>query len=404
MFAFAIPSLVQTHTTSFVHGTCAAPACHRIRAQPQKSTVATNWKASETSPSAREADPVTQSPLGTPQVICYGEILHDLLSHSPDADAKDLSQWEPFTGGAPANVSACLAALGTPVAFVGNVGDDNTGEQCIDVLRSRNVDVSGMSVLPSTSTRRIFVRRTDGERRFEGFDGENGEFADAVKVDLDATPGVLFYASRAFVTGTLGLAFPGSASSIDEALKMAQMCKLFVIIDVNWRDTIWSHVPVDEARSRILSVLKSADLVKASVEDIQFLLGQHMASQALDDPFAICKAIGAGKRGIIVSGGEEGVAYAFRENGSNVCNVKGRIKAITPPNGVVDTTGAGDALLAAFLSELLNSGGPAVLSDSAAVKSIVTFAVKVASVVVSGAGAMDPLKSREQVLAVMGSS
>lgn len=360
------------------------------------------WSACQKVP--REVDPITKSALGTPQVICFGEILHDLLSRSPDADAADLSAWEAYTGGAPANVAACLAALGTPVAYIGNVGDDETGKDCIKTLRDRNVDVSGVSVLPSHSTRRVFVRRREGERSFVGFAGNNTEFADTVKLDFDTLPGVLFYASRAFVSGTLALAFPGSADSLAETIKMAQMCKLLVLLDINWRDKFWNHVPSDGARSKIIDVLKCADIVKASLEDIEFLLGKDAADRAFDDPFSTAKQIGGGKLGIIVTGGEEGVSYAFCEEGADTPSATGKIAATPPPDGVVDTTGAGDALVAAFLSELLNQGGQAVLTDSSVMEKIMHFAVRVASVVVSGTGAMDPLKSREQVFSLTSGS
>lgn len=362
------------------------------------------WTACQFEQASREMDPLTQSPLGAPQVICFGEILHDLLSLTPDADESNFSEWEPYTGGAPANVAACLAALDTPVAYVGNVGDDETGADCIKTLRDRHVDVSGVNILPRRTTRRVFVRRRGGERSFVGFAGDNLEFADTVKVDPERVPGVLFYAAKAFVSGTLGLAFPGSAYSLVETIKMAQMCKLLVVLDVNWRDKIWAHVPSNEARSRIIDVLKCADIVKASLEDIEFLLGKDAAADAFENPFRVSKRMGGGKSGILVTGGEEGVSYAFWEEGASSPSVSGKVKAISPPNGVVDTTGAGDALLAAFISELLLQGGPAKLTDSYAMEKIMAFAVRVASIVVSGTGAMDPLQSRDQVLAWIGNS
>lgn len=402
--AFAAPSTLLCTTKLFscgTHDTISSIFGTRCLPNFPRNHIV-KWSACQLEQTSREVDPITQAPLGTPQVICFGEILHDLLSRSPDADISDLSEWEAYTGGAPANVAACLAALGTPVAYIGNVGDDETGVDCIKTLRDRNVDISGVNVLPSRSTRRVFVRRREGERSFVGFAGDNTEFADTVELDVETLPGVLFYASRAFVSGTLSLAFPGSAHSLRETIKMAQMCKLMILLDVNWRDKMWANVSSDEARSKIMDVLKCADIVKASLEDIEFLLGKEAADRAFDDPFATSKQIGGGKRGIIVTGGGEGVSYAFWEEDAKTPVVARKIKATPPPGGVVDTTGAGDALVAAFLSELLVQGGQAVLTDPQAIEKIMSFAVKVASVVVSGTGAMDPLQSREQVLSLTG--
>lgn len=348
---------------------------------------------------------ITAKASGPPQVICFGEILHDLLSRTPDADETNATDWDVFMGGCPSNVAGSLAALGTAVAFVGNVGDDSTGNACIQEMQSRNVDMSGVNVVPCRSTRRIYVRRSrTGERAFVGYDGDNQSFADTLHVEVDKIADGLFSSARVFVTGTMGLAVPGSGSSVKSAIKKAKTNNMLVVIDVNWRDRIWAHVSDSDARARIGNILTLADVIKASVEDIAFLLGDDFEPRALQDPQAVREALGAGRCGLIVTAGEKGASYVFHERGSSAAVVAGKVDAFIPPTGVVDTTGAGDAFVAAFLSELLKEAGTSrpseCFTDASVMQRVMDFAAKVAGVVVGGTGAIEPFVGREQISAI----
>lgn len=42
----------------------------------------------------------------------------------------------PYPGGAPANVACALAKLGSKVIFIGNLGQDDLGDQMSDLLAS----------------------------------------------------------------------------------------------------------------------------------------------------------------------------------------------------------------------------------------------------------------------------
>lgn len=352
---------------------------------------------------ARESDPITSSPLGAPSVVCFGEALFDLFAESPSASVTDASTWTAKPGGAPANLAAGLAKLSTASAIVGSVGDDTEGVDLQKLLADSGVNVDGLQQVPGRSTRRVFVRRNEsGDPTFVGFSGENDQFADAVGLDLDALPGVLFYAAQIMVAPTLSLAFPGSAAVLRELVEVAKMCKLRIFVDINWRDVFWEgQASAAEARDTILAFLRDApgvDFVKLSQEEVAFLFNDALASSALEEPDAVLHKLGGQCCGVIVTAGSDGAAYAF-EGGMEA--VVGKIPAVMPEGGVVDTTGAGDAFLAGFLSEMLRMGGPFALTDKHKARRIAEFAATVASFVVAGPGAMDPLPSREQVEALL---
>lgn len=349
----------------------------------------------------REQDPVATGELGIPQVLCFGELLYDLMSRTPTASHTDLSEWDAHIGGAPSNVAACLVALRTTTALLANVGSDEAGQQLRAAMCARGVNVHGVLTLSRVATRRILVRRDGrGERAFVGFVGDNDAFADAMYLQADDVPTVLFDTARLFVCGTLALAFPGSARSARQLTTLARDRHLCVVVDVNWRPMIWAAWDTRDAREHILHLVRQADVVKASLEDIDMLLGPDAAAAALDDPGAVLRELGGGvRRGVLVTGGAQGVAYAFRGNDGVFC---GRMHAVVSAAGVVDTTGAGDAFLAAFVSQLLMEGGEAMLSDDVVIERIVRFAVRVAGVTIGGNGAVGLLESREQVDQVVG--
>lgn len=324
--------------------------------------------------------------------------MFDLLTSSPTASTTDSDAWTPFLGGGPTNLATALARLSTASALIGRVGDDESGAQIRAALKKENVNVDGVQTASGGKTRRVFVRRTEkGESSFEGFEGDNTQFADTTALDVDALPGVLLYAAQVLTTGTLCLACEGSARTVAQLGQLARMCKLKVVVDVNWRSVFWEGWKVEEARERILQHLRhdpGADLVKASEEEVRLLFGEELAGKALKDPVSVLKAIGKPCVGVIVTGGSKGVGYAFSEGAKEIT---GQVAALLGGGDVVDTTGAGDAFLAGFLSEMIKLGGPSVLMDENKAKRAVEFGVAVASFVVRGEGAIEPQPSREMV-------
>lgn len=334
----------------------------------------------------------------SPQIVCFGEMLYDLMSKTADADTNDPSAWVAYAGGAPTNVACALSALGIRVGLITTVGADDAGSTLIDLLRERGVDVSAINESKERRTRRIFVRRDlTGERKFVGFDGDNESFADAAYISPEGVPKKMLENAAAFVSGTIAVAFDGSGRAFDDLAKSAREADVLVVVDINWRDRIWAHWDDDSARNRILSALKVADVVKASEEDIEFLYGIEAASTALDDPESIRRKIDC--RGIFVTAGGNGASCAFKAAHGGVATA--RVQSFKPEVGVIDTTGAGDAFLAACLTWFVEQKG--FPSDQSGLYEMLSFAARVAGVVVAGDGAIDPLKSRKQVDSLTGS-
>ena len=147
----------------------------------------------------------------------------DCLAEERGVPKEEVKTWIPYPGGAPANVAAALGRLGVRVTFVSAVGEDELGEEMLDLLESetpvvqscvnsglitctrigfmrgqsighgfvfvgRHVDLTHVQRVPQP-TRDVLVTRDEaGEREFSGFGAaKNDEYADCF-IDADKVP------------------------------------------------------------------------------------------------------------------------------------------------------------------------------------------------------------------------
>jgi fructokinase len=140
-----------------------------------------------------------------------------------------------------------------------------------------------------------------------------------------------------------------------------------------------------------------ADILKVTDEEAEWLLGVP-AAEALAAPGRVLAAAPGAPRGVLVSAGENGSAYAFR--GADGAELAGAVPVMDVE--VVDTTGAGDAYLAGFIHSMLAAGGlDALLADAGALERAVRFATACGAATCTGAGAIDPQPTAAQAEALL---
>jgi len=102
-----------------------------------------------------------------PRVLCLGEVLFDCLADQLGRSLDQVDSWTPYPGGAPANVACALVKLGTPAGFIGRVGEDQPGNDLVQLLQDVGVEVSGVQRHPTAPTRQVYVLRSEtGDREF----------------------------------------------------------------------------------------------------------------------------------------------------------------------------------------------------------------------------------------------
>ena len=307
--------------------------------------------------------------MNTPRVLCFGEILFDLISDKPGRPLEAVTSWTHYPGGAPANVACALVKLGTSAGFVGCIGEDAPGEELVDLLRSIGVDTTGIQRHATAPTREIFVVRTaEGDRIFSGFgDRDTAEFADT-HLQAKLLPIDLFANADYLVLGTLELAYPDTRQAIERAIELADQHHVKLLVDVNWRPVFWSDA--EAARHTIQAFIKQIDFLKLSAEEADWLFETQ-------DPGVIAHRLG-NVEGVLVTDGDRGCAYYLGGN-------EGKLPAFEIE--VEDTTGAGDSFVAGVVHQLCQLGLQA-LRDPAVARKVVAYASAVGALTTIRPGAI----------------
>ncbi|WP_027250066.1 carbohydrate kinase family protein [Planktothrix agardhii] len=303
-----------------------------------------------------------------PQVICIGEILFDRLSNQLGKSLETVEFWTDYPGGAPANTACGLVKLGIPTAFIGCIGEDQSGDQLVELLTKTGVNITGVQRHSSAPTRIVYVVRDEkGDRSFAGFgDRKTTEFADTY-LQSEQLPKDLFKTAKFLVLGTLELAYQPSQDAILTALKLAKNYQVKLFIDINWRPMFWKNP--DQAIELILNFVKNADFLKLTNEEAELLFNTI-------DPKVIAKKLQI--QGVFVTAGERGCAYYLAGN-------YGKIPAFYV--NVTDTTGAGDGFTAGIIYQFCKLGIESINNPQIAEK-IVKFASAVGALTTTKPGAI----------------
>jgi len=322
------------------------------------------------------------------QVLCFGEALVDRLG--PQAD---------YLGGAPANGACALARLGTPVAWLGRLGNDAIGQRFAELFAARGVNTAGLQWDAERPSRVVLVQRdATGERTFARFAGDRGlGFADQA-VDRRALAAVVessFAKAQWLLVGTLALASPASSEALTWLLQWAKTAGVALAVDVNWRPTFWNPAsppesgPAQAAIAQIRPLLEQAALIKCAAEEAQWLFGSQ-------DPAVISAALSQ-RPFVVVSDGANPLRWCWGGQA-------GSLEAFAA--AVLDTTGAGDGFTAGLLHRLC--GQPELLQpdlmgagSGADVRELMRFASACGALVCEGEGAIDPQPTEAAVAAFL---
>ncbi|MCP3425691.1 carbohydrate kinase [Rothia sp. AR01] len=284
-------------------------------------------------------------------------------------------------GGSPMNVAVGLSRLGHRTLFVGRYGRDEHGAALEAHLREAGVELPvGPDDAPTSVAEATMDSR--GSMSYDFQLDWNLEAAADRLADILADTELLH-------VGSIGAMLEPGASTVLEAVRQAAPHAL-ISYDPNCRPSI---VPdSSEARGWAESVVEHADVVKASDEDLLWLYPGRTIEESAQ------AWLDAGASLVVVTRGELGPWAVSRGTGPEGVRVPAhRVE-------VADTVGAGDSLMAALISALVDRGisGAGAAERVAAlgeveVAEILAYAAKAAGITVSRAGANPP--TREELAA-----
>lgn len=293
-------------------------------------------------------------------IVVAGEALIDLVL---GADGT----LEGYPGGGPYNVARTIGRLDAPVAYLGRLSTDRFGRMLRDGLEQDGVSVDMAAATDAPTTLALAELDRSGAASY-GFYVE-GTSAPGL-TPLEAT---LPQALTTLYVGTLGLVFEPLATTL-EALATAAGPDTLVALDPNVRPAAITDAAA--YRARLDRILARADVVKASADDLEWIapgLGPVEAAHRLSAAGPAVVLVTLGSAGaLVVSGGASTEVPPY-------------------PTDVVDTIGAGDAFIGAFLAWWHRAGlGRDALGAAEPTATAAAFASEVAARTVARRGADPP--------------
>lgn len=308
-------------------------------------------------------------------VCSVGEVLVDFIA--PDADdLRSAGTFLPAPGGAPANVAVGASRLGARTAFVGAVGEDAFGSLLEDALRANSVETSGLRRVPERTTLAFVTRRAGGIPDFLFYRGAD------MQLGPEDLPEELIARSRCVHLSSMALLTTQTRESTFKAIDLARRHGATVCVDPNLRPSSWPSL--EEARAALAPLLDAAIILKVNDAEALLLTGAETLPDAMDE-------LARDGRLLVVTAGAEGCFW--RWSGED-----GRVEA--PRVDVIDTTGAGDAFVAALLASLAERTAGRSLMDAAGVEDIreaLRFAAAAGALACTRPGAMSSLPVRDEV-------
>ncbi len=299
-------------------------------------------------------------------IAVLGENLVDLLV-SGDGTVNAV------VGGGPLNVARSIGRLGGDARFISGVSSDAFGAFVRAALADSHVELTLDTPKVQPTTLAVVELNPQGPR-YHFHLSDTAAFALDVHETTNAVRAIAKLAAMYF--GTLGLLVEPMAS-LGEALIMDAPVETLVVIDPNCRP----HAVRDQAayRSRVDRLSARADVVKVSTEDLEYL---HPGVSPLEGARQMLRL---GATCVIVTDGGAPVTVTTDE---------WTIDVAVAPTRVVDTVGAGDALVGGFMTWWTGHGlSRQDLHDPSILEEAVAAAIEISRLTCQRAGAQPPRRA-----------
>jgi len=317
------------------------------------------------------------------KIVCFGEILIDLLAQPP-ATPDTPRAFLQYAGGAPANVAVAAARLGADTHFAGMLGQDMFGDFLAESLASAGVATDCIVRTDAAKTALAFVALdASGERSFSFY---RPPAADLLFRSAHFHPNC-FEGTRSFHVCSNSLTEAEIAEATLEGMRRARQAGAMVSLDLNLRPALWP-TGVDPL-PRLWEALSLADLVKLSREELDYLA----ASVPGGDAAVVERLLTAQAQAVVITDGAAPIRWHTR----HAHGVLTGFRVTT-----VDSTAAGDAFVGGLLFGIGERGGDgagfaAFCQDPTALVAAIRFGAAVGALAVTRKGAFAAMPSLHEV-------
>ncbi|SCF16757.1 ribokinase [Micromonospora coriariae] len=277
--------------------------------------------------------------MSSPRAVVIGQLARDLvleIDHWPEVGhAADVRGRREMLGGKGANQAVALAQLGVTVALLAVAGDDDIGDNLLAQATRDGVDVTQVARRPHTSTG-LIVEALDGAGRWRYLQHLPSEVL-LTAADVEASAELLRAADAVLVQ----LQQPPAVALA--AARLAHDAGRLVVLD---------GAPANDSDGPAL--LAAADVVRADAHETR--LWTEAPTDEVDRLLAAAGDILAAGPRLLAFGVDAGNLFVWRDQQWG----DGHLLVPLSDQKVVDTTGAGDALVAALTAALLRGDPPPV--------------------------------------------
>lgn len=263
-------------------------------------------------------------------------------------------------GGKGANQACAAGRLGTDVAMLGAIGDDDYGALQLKSLSEAGVEVGGLLKKEGQNTGTAFITvNKSGNNSIVVVPGANSAFRPE---DIEANRELIEQCEIMILQLEIPL------DTVCHAAKLAKSLGKTVILDPA---PVPEHFPEE--------LYEYVDIVKPNETELGMLTGIAEAQKHLTEAAQVLKARGV--KNVLVTLGGDGV-YINPESGEEIRIPACKVKA-------VDTTAAGDSFTAALAAMLLNGESLEAAAE---------FANRVSAIVVTRKGAQSSIPTIDEVV------
>jgi 5-dehydro-2-deoxygluconokinase len=273
-------------------------------------------------------------------VICLGRAGVDLYAREENTDMEEVSSFDKFVGGSPANIAVALSKLGAKAGLISCVSDDGLGRYVCDYLRSLNIDLKGMVISKSGSRTSLAITEMKADD-CEVVIYRNNAADLALSIEqIDKT--YIAQAKILLVSGT-ALSISPSREAALSAIRYAREAGTLVILDVDYRAYSWGSPEVSSLYYQLAASL--SDVVIGNREEFDVMELLDKAEGAHNDDATAQRYLQDVTQVVIIKAGDLGSKVYTRDGqffSQGIFSVE-----------VKKPFGAGDSFAGAFMYALL---------------------------------------------------
>lgn len=231
-----------------------------------------------------------------------------------------ISKIQFMTGGGGTNTAVALARLGHKVAYLGKVGDDVNGELILKTLKEEKVTFIGIKE-KGMSGYSVILKSLEHDRSILAYKGVNNNLR-FNEIETRKLKTRWFYFSS-----MMGESY----NTLEKLAKYAQANKIKIAFNP-------SNYLAEKGTSYLREILTRTEILILNKDEAQLLVGKGDIQEMIN------KVLECGPKYVVITDGKRG-AYVEKDK---------VLYHVIPNNvGPVETTGAGDAFAASFLSGII---------------------------------------------------